>query len=183
MRIRVTLWAMEPATYISIGALVISLGSLVVLLVSSTKTYGKSKRDAFTQRRDRLSQAISDLSAKNTDARLLAVRFEIVALRSTGLALRGEQAEDNASMIASLKEIKSTIQRAANNWDENIEIFHGIYANLSSHKQGAHVERVIARVQLATDDLQSSNDGYRATLHLLETTNQLIATNLADMAR
>src|ERR1700730_6404229 len=171
---------MQPATYIAIVALVISFGSLVVSIVSAVKNYKKSKRDAFIQRRDHLFQKISDLNAKNTEAHLISARYEIVGVKNAGLPLRGEQAERNAALIASIKELQQNVEKGIKNWDENIEKLHFIYSSLTSETDAAQVERLIALVQVASDNLKKANDSFLSSLHILETTNQIIETKLAE---
>jgi hypothetical protein len=65
-------------------------------------------------------------------------------------------------------------------WDENIEKLHFIYSNLTLETDAPAVERMIAIVQVASDNLKKANNGYSSILHILETTNELIKTNLAE---
>jgi hypothetical protein len=172
--------AMQPATYIAIVALVISFGTLVVSIVSAVKNYKRSNRDAFTQRRDHLFQKISDLNAKNTEAHLISARYEIVAVKNAGLPLRGEQAERNTALIVSFKEQAQNLNKGIKNWDENIEKLHSIYISLTSETDAAQVEKLIALVQVASDNLKKSNDSFLSSLHILETTSEIIETKLAE---
>jgi hypothetical protein len=170
----------QPATYIAIVALVISLGTLVVSIVSSVKNYKKSKRDAFIQRRDRLSQAIADLNARNTEAQLISARYAIVAVKAAGLQLRGEEAERNAALIASIHRTRGLINEGIRKWDENIETLRFIYSGLTSETEAAAVERHIDLVQVASDNLRKAHNGFLSALHVLETNNQIIETKLAE---
>ena len=163
-------------TYIAIAALVISLGSLVV----SFGNYNKSKRDAFIQRRDHLFQTISDLNARNNEANLISARYEIVAVKKAGLSLHGEQADQNMALIASLQRTRDGIEKGMKSMDETIQGLHLIYSNLTLETDAAQVERYIALVQVASDHLKKANDGYLSGLHILETTNQIIETKLAE---
>jgi len=57
------------------------------------------------------------LNAKNnTEAHLISVRYEIVAVKNAGLPLRGEQAELNTALIASIKEQKQNVEKGIKNW-------------------------------------------------------------------
>ena len=171
---------MQPATYFAIVALVISVGTLVVTIVSNVKNYKKSKRDAFIQRRDHLFQQILDLNAKNTEAHLISARYEIVAVKNAGLPLRGEQAERNTALIASIKKQGEGVENGMKLLDENIEKLHVICSNLTLETDAPEVERLTALVQVASDNLKKVNSGYSSTLYILETNNELIKTNLAE---
>src|SRR6266436_8760523 len=150
---------MEPAIKIAIGALIISFFSLIGVIINSVftaKTYKKNRRLEFLQRRDHLSQKISDLNAKNTEAHLISARYEIVAVKNAGLPLRGEQAERNTALIASIKELQQNVEKGIKNWDENIEKLHFIYSSLTSETDAGQVERLIALVQVASDNLKKA---------------------------
>jgi len=172
---------MQPAIYIAIVALVISFSSLVVTIVSAVKNYRKSKRDAFNQRRDHLFRAISDLNARNSEARLISARFEIIAVKKAGLPLREEQAAQNAAETVSLDKTRVGIERATENWDEIVEKLHFICSNLTPQTDAGQLERHIAQVQVASNNLKNSNDTFLSALHILETTNQIIETKVAEM--
>ena len=119
---------------IAIGALIISFFSLIGTIISSVftaKTYKKNRRLEFLQRRDHLSQKISDLNDRNAEAQLISARYELVAVKNTGLPLRGEQAEQNTALIASIKERREGIENGIKLWDEMIEKLHFIYSNLT----------------------------------------------------
>ena len=154
--------------------------ALILGILRPLVTLKKSKRDAFIQRRDHLFQKISDLNAKNTEAHLISARYEIVAVKNAGLPLRGEQAERNTALIASIKELKQNVEKGIKNWDENIEKLHFIYSSLTSETDAAQVERLIALVQVASDNLKKANDSFLSSLHILETTNQIIEAKLAE---
>src|SRR6266478_6922727 len=174
---------MEPAIKIAIAALIISFCSLIGTLINSmytAKTYKKNKRLEFLQRRDHLSQKISDLNDRNTEAQLISARYELVAVKNAGLPLRGEQAERNMALIASIKEQQKGVENGIKLWDENIEKLHFIYSNLTLETDAPEVERMIAIVKVASDNLKKANNGYSSTLHILETNNELIKTNLAE---
>jgi hypothetical protein len=177
------LFPMEPAMQIAIGALAISFFSLIVTIINSVftaKTYKENRRLEFLQRRDHLSQKISDLNDRNTEAQLISARYELVAVKNAGLSLRGEQAERNTALIASIKEQRKGVENEMKLWDENIEKLHFIYSNLTSETDAPEVERIIAIVQVASDNLKKANNGYSSTLHILETTNELMKTTLAE---
>jgi hypothetical protein len=174
---------MEPAIKVAIGALTIAFFSLIGTIINSVftaKTYEKNRRLEFLQRRDHLSQKISDLNDRNTEAQLISARYELVAVKNAGLPLRGEQAERNTALIASIKEQREGVENGIKLWDENIERLHLIYSNLTLGTDAPEVERLIAIVQVASDNLKKANSGYSSILHILETTNELIKTNLAE---
>jgi hypothetical protein len=174
---------MEPAIKVAIGALTISFLSLIGLIINSVftaKTYKKNRRLEFLQRRDHLSQKISDLNDRNTEFQLISARYELVAVKNAGLPLRGEHAEQNTALIASIKKQREGVENGITVWDENIEKLHFIYSNLTLESDAPEVERMIAIVQVASDNLKKANNGYSSTLHILETTNELIKTNLAE---
>src|ERR1700687_1453452 len=170
---------MEPSMKVAIAALIISFFSLLINSVFTAKTYKKNRRLEFLQRRDHLSQKISDLNDRNTEAQLISARYELVAVKNAGLPLRGEQAERNTALIASIKEQREGVENEMKLWDENIEKLHFIYSNLTSETDAPEVERIIAIVQVASDNLKKAYNGYSSTLHILETTNELMKTTLA----
>jgi hypothetical protein len=174
---------MEPAIKIAIGALTISFFSLIGVIINSVftaKTYKKNRRLEFFQRRDRLSQKISELNDRNTEAQLISARYDLVAVKNAGLPLRGEQAERNTALIASIKEQRDRVKNGIKVCDEQIAKLHFIYSNLTLETDAPAVEKMITIVQVALDDLKSIYDGYSSVLHILETTNELIKTNLAE---
>lgn len=174
---------MEPAIKVAIGALIISSFSLIATLISSVftaKTYRKNRRLEFLQRRDRLSQQISDLNDRNTEFQLISARYELVAVKNAGLPLRGEQAERNTALIASIKVQREGVEKGMKLWDENIERLHFICSNLTLETDAPEVERMIAIVQVASDNLKKANIGYSSTLHVLETTNEFMKTTLDE---
>ena len=174
---------MEPAIGVAIGALIVSCFSLIATLISSVytaKTYKKNRRLEFLQRRDRLSQQISALNDRNTEFQLISARFELVAVKNAGLPLRGEQAEENTALIASVRVLREGVEKETKLWDEHIETLHFRYSNLTSETDAPEVERMIAIVQVASDDLKKATEGYSSTLHILETTGEFIKTTLAE---
>ena len=175
---------MEPAIKVAIAALIISFLSLIGILINSVftaKTYKKNKRLEFLQRRDHLSQKISDLNDRNTEAQLISARYALVAVKSAGLLLRSEQAERNTALIASIEKQREGVDKGIRLWDENIGTLHFIYSNLTLEADAPEIERMIALVQVASDDLKKANDGYSSVLHILETTNEFMKTNLTEM--
>ena len=174
---------MEPAIKIAIGALIISFFSLIGMIINSVftaRTYKKNRRLEFLQRRDHLSQKISDLNDRSTEAQLLSARYALVAVKNAGLPLQGEQAEQNAALIASIKKRQEDVEKGIKFWDENIQRLHLIYSKLTLETDGPEVERMIAIVQIASDNLKKENDGESSALHVLETANELIKTGLAE---
>ncbi len=174
---------MEPAIRVAIGALIISLFGLIATLINSVftaKTYRRNRRLEFLQRRDRLSQQISDLNDRNTEFQLISARYELVTVKNAGLPLRGEQAERNRALVASIKAQREVMETEIKGWDENIERLHFIYSNLTLETDAPEVERMIASVQVASDNLKKAIIGYSAVLHIFETTNELMKTNLAE---
>jgi hypothetical protein len=174
---------MEPAIKVAIGSLLISFLSLIGMVINSVftaKTYKKNRRLEFLQRRDHLSQKISDLNDRNTGAQLLSARYALVAVKNAGLSLQGEQAEQNTALIASIKKRQEAVEKGIKLWDEHIQRLHFIYSNLTLETDAPEVERMIAIVQVASDNLKKANDGESSALHILETTNELIRTGLAE---
>jgi hypothetical protein len=157
---------------------IVAIIGLIVSTVTAVWVYKESKQTKFFQRRDHLFQKISDLNAKNSEAHLISARYEIVAVKRVSLGLRGEQAEDNTAGITSIKELRTKMEQAIKNWDENIEHFHLMCATLTPEKDVARVERLIAMVQVATDNLKKINDSALASLHILEETNTIIRVSL-----
>ena len=174
---------MELAIMVAIGALIISFFSLIGTIINSVfivKTYKKNRRLEFLQRRDHLSQKISDLNDRNTEAQLFLARFALVAVKNAGLPLRGEEAERNTALIASIKEQQEGVEKGIKLFDGNIERLHFIYSNLTLETDAPVVEILITSVQVASDNLKKANNGYSSILHILETTNELMKTNLAE---
>jgi hypothetical protein len=174
---------MEPAIEVAIGALIISSFGLIATLINSVvtaKTYRRNRRLEFLQRRDRLSQQISDLADRNTEFRLISARYELVAVKNAGLPLRGEQAERNMAVVASIKAQREVVETEIKRWDENIERLHCIYGNLTLETDAPEVEKMITIVQVASDELKKSTSIYSTTVHILETTNEFIKTTLAE---
>jgi len=169
--------AMQAVTpYLAIVAIVISIGSLVL----SVFNYNKSKIDAFNQRRDRLAQAISELNAKVNDVHMITARYEIVAVKRAGRPLSGEQAEGNMALIASLKRTTTGLGQDLKSLHESIGKYHFLYSNLTSETDAAQVESLITLAQVTSDDFKTYNDGFLSGLHILETTNQILETNLVE---
>jgi len=173
---------MEPAIQVAVAALIVSLLNILITSVFTAKNYKKSRRLEFLQRRDRLSQKISEVNDRNTEAHLISARYELVAVRNAGLPLREEQAERNTALIASIKKLREGIEGGIKLWDENIQRLHLIGSNLNLETDGPEIEKMITIVQVASDNLKKTNDNYSAALHILETSNELIKTTLAESA-
>ena len=94
--------------------------------------------------------------------------------------MEGEHAEQNRALIASINDQREGVENGIRRWAENIEKLHFIYSNLTLETDAPEVERMIALVQVASDDLKKANDGYSSVLHILETTNEFIKTNLTE---
>lgn len=174
---------MEPAIEVAIGALIISFFGLIATLINSVvtaKTYRRNRRLEFLQRRDRLSQQISDLNDRNTEFQLISARYELVAVKNTALPLRGEQAERNMAVVASIRALREVVETEIGRWVANIERLHFIYSNLTLETDAPEVEKLITIVQVASDDLKKATIFYSANVHILETTNELIKTTLAE---
>ena len=174
---------MEPATKFAIAALIISFLSLIGILINSVftaKTYKKNRRLEFLQRKDHLSKTISDLNDRNTEFQLISARYGLVAVKNAGLPLQGELAERNTALIASINKQREGVEEGIKLWDENIERLHFIYSNLTLETDAPEIERIIAIVQIASDNLKKAINGYSSALHILETNNELIKTNLAE---
>jgi hypothetical protein len=167
---------MEPAIVVAIGALIVSFLNSAF----TAKTYKKNRRLEFLQRRDHLSQKISDLNDRNTEAYLISARYALVAARNAGLPLQGEQAERNTALIASISQQQEGVEKGMRLWDANIEKLHFIYSHLESEADGVEVERLIAIVQVASDNRKKAHNGYSSVLHILETTNEMVKANVAE---
>jgi hypothetical protein len=173
----------HPAVCVAIVAAAIAFGSLIVAiigLVIAAKSYKKSKRLEFFQRRDQLFAKISDLNAKNSEVHLISARYEIVAIMKASLGLRGEQAEENAAVVARIKELRRKMEEQANNWEEKIQQLHSICSSLTPQTDAARVENLIAMVQIISDDTKKYNDINLSSLHILENTNSIIKTSLVE---
>jgi hypothetical protein len=173
----------QPAVCVAIVAAGIALGSLTVAIIGcviAARSYKKSKRLEFFQRRDQLFATISDLNAKNSEAHLISAKYEIVAVKNASLGLSGEQADKNAAIIAGIKEIRKKMEKGTKNWDENIEQLHALCSSLTPKTDTVRIENLIAMVQVASDDLKKCNDILLSSLHILESTNSIIKTSLAE---
>jgi hypothetical protein len=171
------------AIKLAIAALTISFLSLIGVVINSVltaKTYKKNRRLEFLQRRDHLSQKISELNDRNMEAQLISARYELVAIKNAGLTLRGEHVERNTALIASIKVQREGVEKGMTLVDENIKQLHSLYTVLTLESDAPKVESLIASVQVASDDLKKGYDGYVAVLHILETTNELMKTTLAE---
>jgi hypothetical protein len=174
---------MEPALVIAICALAISFLSLIGTLtnsVISAKTYQKNAQLEFLRRRDLLSQKISELNSRNTEAHLLSARYAIVAVKNAGLPLRGELAERNTTLIASIQKLHERSESGIKLWDENVQQLQRVHSKLVARSDALEIERIIAIVQAASDNLKKANDGESSALHVLETTNEWLKTNLDE---
>ena len=172
----------QPVVCVAIVAVTIALCSLIVAIIGcvlGVKSYKKSKRLEFFQRRDQLFAKISDLNAKNSEAHLISARYQIVAVTKASLGLSGKQAEENTAQIASVKELGKNVEKGAKNWAENIERLHSICRSLTPKTDPAHVENLIAMVQIASDDITKYNDSSLSALHVLKNTNSIIKDTLA----
>jgi hypothetical protein len=161
---------------IDILSMIVAIISLIVAIIGcviAVKSFKKSKRLEFFQRRDQLFAKISDLNAKNSEAHLISARYELVAFTMDSLGLSEEQAEKNTALIASIKELGKNIEKGAKNWDENIEQIHSIYSSLTPKTDAARVEKLIAMVQIASDDAKKYNDIMLSSLHILENINPI----------
>jgi hypothetical protein len=150
--------------------------------VISFKNYNKSKRLEFFQRRDQLLLKISDLNAKNSENRLISAKYGIVAINRLSLILDDEQAKENTTNIASIKNIISRIELVANHWDKAITELHFICSNFTLVTDATTIEQLIALVQVASDKAKESNEVHLASLHTLETTYPILKESLAKLA-
>ncbi|MGK2914753.1 MAG: hypothetical protein ACSLE5_09940 [Porticoccaceae bacterium] len=173
---------MEPAIKVAIGALSIAIFTLIVAIINSVfiaKTYKKSRRLEFLQRRDHLSRKISDLNDKNNEAQMISARYKLVELKQTMLPLQGEQAEQNTALIASIKKQREGLEMEIKLWDERNETLQLLFSNLTLETHAPGAERMIAFVQVVSDNLTKFYSIYLSALHILETTNELTKTTLA----
>jgi hypothetical protein len=120
------------------------------------------------------------LNDRNTGAQLLSARYALVAVKNAGLPLKGEQAEQNTALIASIKKRQEDVENGVKLWDETIQRLHFIYSNLTLETDAPEIERMIAIIQVASDNLKKGNDSESSALHILETVNDLIKTGLAE---
>ena len=72
------------------------------------------------------------------------------------------------------------VEKGMKQWEENIERLHFIYSHLSLETDAPEVERMIAIVQVASDNLKKAYIGYSSILHILETTNEFMKTTLDE---
>lgn len=168
---------------LAIGALGVSFLSLIGTIINSVftaKTYKKNKRIEFIQRRDYLSRRISDLNDRINEFQLISARYGIVVAKDTGLQLRGEQADKNTALIASIERQREGVEEGIKLWDERIGTLHFIHSKLTLETDGPTVEYMIDTVQAASDNLRKAVSGYSAILHILETSNELIKTSLVE---
>ena len=168
---------------IPISALTISFFALIGTIINSVfivKTYKKNRRLEFLQRRDHLSQKISDLNDINAEGQLFSAKYALVAVRNAGLRLSGEQAEQNAALIASIKVQPEGVENGMKLFNETIERLHFKYSNLTSETDAPEVERLIVAVKVASDELKSANNGYSSVLHIPETTNEIVKAKLDE---
>ncbi len=174
---------MEAAIKIAIGALAISFLSLIGTGINSwytAKTYQKNRRLEFLQRRDYLSQRISDLNDRITEFRLISARYALVAVKNAGLPLPAEQAAQNTATIASINTLREGVEQRIKLWDANLERIRLLYGTFTSETHAPEVEELIAIVQLASDSLKKASKGGSATLYILEGTNELMKSTLAE---
>lgn len=171
---------METSTKLAIAALIISVMGVLINSVLNAMTFRKSARLEFLQRRDQLSQKISDLNSRNNEAQLISAKYALVAVKNTGLPLRGEHADQNAALIESIKKQREGIEEGIKLWEANIDSLHFIYRNLTLETDAHKVEELIAIVQVASDNRKKFNDRYSSNLHILETTNEFLKTTLAE---
>jgi len=170
----------------AVVAVIVAALSFVVAAIScviAAKNYKKSKRLEFFQRRDQLFQVISNFNAKNSETRLSAARFTIIATEKATQPQPTKHEENNTALVADVRRLAKTIQEQAEVWDAQIERFHSLCATYTSVKHAEHVEELIAIVQLASDNVKRINEIYLSTLHILETTNPQMATDLAEMRK
>lgn len=170
---------MPPIT-LAVIALIISFISLIATIILGAKNYRKSKRDAFIHRRDELSKSISELSNRNSDARQISARYELVVVKKGMLRLRGEQADENLALIPSLRKQREGVDEGIKMVDGQIERLHVLYSHITLETDADEVERLIALARVFSDILKKTNDGYSSVLHILETTNQMIETKIAE---
>jgi hypothetical protein len=170
---------MQTATIISSISLIVAILSFVI----AAKNYKKSKRLEFFQKRDQLFLKISDLNAKNSEAHLIAARYEIVVINRASLVLDGKHAETNETQIASLKKVREDMELGANHYDQSIKQLHSVCSGLTPETDATTIERLIAMVQVASDDLKKCNEGFLASLHILESTESILRASVAETHR
>jgi hypothetical protein len=179
---------MQTAAYVAIVAAIISFISLIVAIIScviAAKNYKKSKRLELLQRRDQLFLKISDLNAKNSELRLISARFEIVMLNKVSLnaelVMDKEFAEENKTQIARIKGIRENIELVANHWDGTIQQLHSLCSSFTLETDATSIEKLITRVQIASDEAKMNNEGHLASLHTLETTAPMLRASVGKV--
>ncbi|HKO98041.1 MAG TPA: hypothetical protein VJU86_13670 [Pyrinomonadaceae bacterium] len=165
------------------AALIIAIISLISTVVLGTKNYSKSKRHEFFQRRDHCFQAISNFNAKNSETRLSGARFTTIATEKASTAVPQKYEELNKTLIVNIRTLATNIQSQAEEWDNQIERLHKLCAGYTSVKDAENIEEVIAIAQLSSDQIKRINEIYLSTLHILETTNPKMETDLAEMRK
>ena len=130
------------------------------------------------QRRELLGQRISELSDRCNELRQIPGRYALVAVKSTGLPLTGEQAEQKTAIIASVKELQKSAEKQIGIWTDTIEKLHSINRNITE-TDAPKIDTLIAIVQEASDDIKQTLSRNLATLHVLETTNEFMKDTFA----
>jgi hypothetical protein len=168
----------------SIIAATISFISLIITIVNCVilvKNYKKSKRIEFFQRRDYLLQKISELNAKNSEARSFAARYEVVAMKNAALSLDPKYKERNEELITSLKKLSHNIDSGVEEWNGLIKDLHSMCSSFTPKTDTERIERFIAMVQGALDEVTQFHQGSLSALHILESTNPIFEPVIARL--
>lgn len=131
------------------------------------------------QRRDQLLLKISDLNEKSSEVRLISARFEIVLIdKVSSPVVDDTHSEELKIQIARIKELRGNLEVEANHWEETIHQLHSVCSNLTMKTDPTVIEDLIAKVQIASDDIKKSNGVYLASLHTLETTDPMLRASV-----
>ena len=182
---------MQAAAFVAIIAALISFISLIIAIIScviSVKNYQKSKRLEFFQRRDQLFQEIADLNAKFSELHLISARYGIVLLNmqslSLSLGLDERRAEENTRIkthIAAIKKLLESIELRLGTGGVLIKELHCICDSLTLKTDEIEIEKLIAMVQVASDEDKRTNEVHLSSLHTLERIEPMLKVNIADL--
>jgi hypothetical protein len=170
----------------AIVAIIISFLSFIIATIScviAVKNYKKSKRLEFFQRRDQLFNKISELNVKNSEARLLAARYEVVALENEALLLDPEYKERNKALVASIREVRNGVEEGTKGWNGLIETLHSMCSSITLNTDPEFIEKLMVRVQEMLTTVTQYNEGSLSALHILESTNPIFMPNIERLQK
>ena len=143
------------------------------------KSFKKSKRLEFLQRRDKLFDKVSELSTRNSEARFLSARYELVRLNKFSLLPHGGNKEETEKSCAGIAALIESLEQQVKDRTGVIAVFHSSFEHLSL-KDASLVAGLIASVQIVSDGIKQLNDAHLATLQYLEENLPLTKDNLIE---